>query len=76
MTKSKSTNKIVSCPEPMYTGASGAMSKEDKKRMQQYQAEDDLRILTRANELREDKARLAWARALAQEQAKSLAKIK
>ncbi len=45
-----------------------AMTAEDKRRQQQYQAEDDLRTLVRANEIRRDPARLARAKAMAKEQ--------
>lgn len=47
------------------------MSAEDKKRAEQWQAEDDLRTLVRANEIRKDPRRLARARAMAQEQIKA-----
>lgn len=52
-------------------GAMPQMSAEDKKRAEQWQAEDDLRTLVRANEIRKDPRRLARARAMAQEQIKA-----
>lgn len=52
-------------------GAMPQMSAEDKKRQEQWQAEDDLRTLVRANEIRKDPRRLARARAMAQEQIKA-----
>lgn len=52
-------------------GASYPMTAEDKKRMEQYQAEDDLRTLVRAIEIRKDPRRLARAKAVAQEQIKA-----
>jgi hypothetical protein len=45
-----------------------AMTAEEKKRQEDYQAEDDLRTLVRANEIRADPRRLARAKAKAKEQ--------
>lgn len=36
-----------------------SMSKEEKKRMQEYQCEDDMRTLHRAHEIKKDKGRVA-----------------
>ena len=47
------------------------MSAEDKKRQEQWHAEDDLRTLARAIEIRKDPRRMARAKALAQEQIKA-----
>lgn len=42
------------------------------KSEREWQAEDDVRTLTRASEIRKDKARFARAKAKAQEQLKAL----
>lgn len=47
-------------------------SAEDKKRMRRYRAEDALRTLTRAEEIRADKELMGDIRALAKEQMKTL----
>jgi len=47
-------------------------SKEDKKRQQEYQAEDDLRTLKRYSELIRDSARMARVRAAARKEAEAL----
>lgn len=73
--KPKSTSRIVDMPAPICTGASGGMSKEDKARQKRWMAEDDLRTLTRAEELKADPARIREAKKLAREQAACLGKI-
>ena len=50
------TASSVGMPQPM------SMSKEDKKREQEYREEDDHRTITRAEELRDDKSRMVGVR--------------
>lgn len=52
------------------------MPKSDKERMAKYEAEEDLRTLIRAGEVKKDKARLKRALDCAKEQAKALASVK
>lgn len=50
-------------------------SKADRKRQQQYQAEDDCRTLQHADEVRGDKGRHGRARAHAKKQLRSFRSI-
>lgn len=50
-------------------------SAEDKAREMRYRAEDDLRTLQRAEEVRKDRGRLGMAQRVAKEQVKALSTI-
>jgi len=69
MAKSKVVKvRVVDSPSDAHPG----MSKEAKKREEDYQAEDDLRTLTKAEEIRGDGKRMARARRKLGDQVTSL----
>lgn len=51
------------------------MSAEDKKRQMKYMAEDAIRTLTRAEEIKKDKALMGHVKRHASEQIKSMQKV-
>lgn len=51
------------------------MNKEQQERERRYQAEEGLRTLNKAEEIRSDKQRMSDIKALATEQMKSLSKF-
>lgn len=55
--------------------ASPVQSKESKAREQRYQGEDDLRTLTRAEEVRGDKGRMANVRGVHKDQLGALQRV-
>lgn len=50
-------------------------SKEDIAREKKYQAEDDIRTLQRAEEIKKDKSRMSAAKQMAKSQVQDLKKI-
>lgn len=67
-------NKLMKlAPTPMPVAAKA--TREDAERQRRYQAEDDLRTITRAQEVQGDKRRMSSVQALAREQAASLSRI-
>lgn len=50
-------------------------SREEQARQRRYQAEDDLRTITRAQEVQKDRTRMAAVKTIAREQMKSLANV-
>jgi hypothetical protein len=68
-------------PTPRTTSVSvdaimpGKMSAEDKRRQMKYMAEDAVRTLTRADEIKKDKTLMGHVKKHAREQVKTLQKV-
>lgn len=72
MSKKSLKNAIAS---PLDTPAKYTPSKEDIAREKRYQAEDDIRALQRAEEIKKDKERMKAAKQVAKSQMQELKKI-
>lgn len=51
------------------------MSKAEKRRHDEYEAEEDLRTLSRAEEIRGDRGRLTRAQKMHRKQARSMSRV-
>lgn len=73
--KAKKTVKAssLSASQPVHCGY--VETPEDKKRREEYRIEDDARTLMQAQEIREDKGRLAKAKAWAKKRSQEILSI-
>lgn len=67
--------KVVSTSDNSIAGSRYQPSAEDKARERKYRAEDDIRTMQRAEEIRRDKERMKAVKDVAKEQMNGLKKI-
>lgn len=75
MVKRKSLKSVVSASPAPSVVVERKPSKEDIEREKKWRAEDDIRTLQRAEEIKRDKERMTMAKRVAKDQVQDLKKI-